>query len=174
MDSSPIFASTLVSRPICPLEVSPGSSSHDSTQFRLAPGQMDLRKNIYRDKSPSASLPARDIILTTSSIMTSERRPDSAPQGWSEDGDGSSIPTVPGYHLSKRPRHHSISGGECQPSARKSDGTSFFFRNPTPAAIQRSDQACDKCRERKTKVRTHYNPTLHRRLTFGFAKIVLW
>lgn len=85
--------------------------------------------------------------------MSSDQRPNSGPQGWSEDGDSiTSIPNVPGYHLSKRPRHNSIAAGECQPSSRSSEPTSFFFRNPTPAALQRSDQACDKCRERKTKV----------------------
>ncbi|KDQ61122.1 hypothetical protein JAAARDRAFT_573057 [Jaapia argillacea MUCL 33604] len=31
-------------------------------------------------------------------------------------------------------------------------GTSFFCRSPTPAARQRTAQACEKCRERKTKV----------------------
>ena len=32
-------------------------------------------------------------------------------------------------------------------------GTTFFYRSPTPTARQRTNQACEKCRDRKTKVR---------------------
>jgi hypothetical protein len=31
-------------------------------------------------------------------------------------------------------------------------GTTFFYRSPTPSARQRTNQACEKCRDRKTKV----------------------
>lgn len=115
-------------------------------------------------ESSNSDSSGHEIILTT---MASRQFPEPVLQGWSGDStDSSATPAVPGYHLSKRPRHHSVSGAETDSRAGETEGGSFFFRNPTPAALQRSDQACDPCRERKTKC-SGGHPTCKRCLSRG-------
>jgi hypothetical protein len=40
-------------------------------------------------------------------------------------------------------------------------GTTFFYRSPTPSARQRTNQACEKCRDRKTKVFMLFHVMVH-------------
>ena len=71
--------------------------------------------------------------VTSSSPYPPSRSPASTPAGWDS---GLPMNLVP-YPLLTQ-------GSE--------GGNTFFYRSPTPSARQRTNQACEKCRDRKTKV----------------------
>lgn len=155
------------SSPIHPLDVQPVRSTRPSPPppFPLSNNPQNFSASsgvlIAGNRHEFAPHPARPVpsdwssnnaaVRVDSSALVSQYR-----QTTNDSTDMvSSSPYLPSRSLTSTP---SGWGGPLDmtphpPFPQSSDGaTTFFYRSPTPSSRQRTNQACEKCRDRKTKV----------------------
>ena len=160
------------SSPIFPLDAHPARSrrpSHLALEPHLSlPGhQEESSKSIgapavpdsqhYHGASPpdSARSISADWISDALSVDLDLSRFDPQQRRGSFDSTGTPLHSLPRTPVDWEtplnlepyaPPFHATSAG---------NSTTFFYRSPTPSARQRTNQACEKCRDRKTKVDSH-------------------
>ena len=154
--------SGLYSKPILPLEVHPRvSASHiDQDVHAFAPDpclSQKLQKLHSVSSHPTLVVDANQAAQNTALGRT---RPSGVPQGWPEyGGDMSSIHTS--YSPPIFSRGSMVNELQNVPSSMHStaddDDSNLYLRDTLPEARQRASQACEICRNRKTKVAIVYS-----------------
>lgn len=93
--------------------------------------------SICEPRSPTG--PHSSTTTTDSTVLDTDVDADSSEEPWN----------LIAYHIPWGPNYEGYKTGTLPGP----DGTCVFLRSPTPRKRQRTSQACDKCRERKAKVR---------------------
>lgn len=120
---------------------SPRSVPSEWTGDAVCPDSSDLSPQYTQNIADSAG-------IASNSLYPPSRPLTSTPAGWDSD-----------------PPMNLMSYGPLTQGSES--GTTLFYRSPTPSARQRTNQACEKCRDRKTKVSIvchvmcHHQPELH-------------
>jgi Fungal Zn(2)-Cys(6) binuclear cluster domain len=148
------------SSPILPLNVQPIRSTRPSplSPFSLSdnPQSFSTSSGVLTTGNPHGFAPHPSHSVPSDWTGNDpEVRIDSSALGsqYSQTIDGPSYP--PSRSLATTPSGWDgpMDATPYPPFPQGSDGaTTFFYRSPTPSSRQRTNQACEKCRDRKTKV----------------------
>lgn len=115
------------------------NSSYEANRHRTSVSSSS-GSSIWEPPSPSVPIQRRSSIPICSAI--------------SEPGEEEDAPwNLVAYHIPWGPGYEGYEAGTLPGP----DGACIFLRSPTPLKRQRTSQACDKCRERKAKVKAFIN-----------------